>query len=166
MSLNANTQSTLSAAAIEQQIVADIKSCEELLMLLEQEQQALKDREPDQLESIIEKKTVCLEQLENSANKRTQWIRSFNNSEDQEGLWNQLIVELNRPELSEQWDKLKRLTTKCREKNEINGKVMARNQQVFSRLLTILRGQQNSVGLYTAKGSAYSASNSLKVGEA
>jgi len=157
--------SAMSADAVEQLISSDIAACESLLQLLDEEQNALKDRQIEALEPIIEKKTSFLLHLEQSAIKRQQWSQQAKIAADSSA-WQDLIEEFKRPGLLEQWRKLKALLDDCRDANEINGKLLARSQEMFERISNILRGQNQKVSLYGASGRTTQSANSSRVGEA
>lgn len=153
------------AAQIEAQISQDIQACELLLSLLAQEQDALKNREPDALAEIIEAKIPPLSHLEQSAQVRASWLQAAGQETTAEA-WLKMLSNSEQLSLKENWYKLKTLMTECRLKNEVNGKLLVRNQQVFGRLLDLLRGQNTSANLYTASGAAKGYSGSNIVGEA
>ncbi|ABD81478.1 flagella synthesis protein FlgN [Saccharophagus degradans] len=151
--------------AIQGQIVADIKACESLLTLFESEREALKIRDSDALEAILQNKNACIQILENSAKQRAIWSQQAAQNDPENG-WDTLIESLSHTQVKEQWGTLKELFKRCKEENEINGRLVARNQQVFGRLIEILRGQTNAPNLYNAKGSASSNAGSNRFGEA
>lgn len=143
----------------------DISACQNLLTLLDSERQALKARNPEQLEEVIHNKTILLLHLEQSAKQRSQWVTQSAAGQKSESLWLGLLRKLD-PALENSWLEFRELLKTCQEQNEINGKLLARNQQVFDRLLAIVRGQQENSPLYTAKGSRGGAYNFQKLGEA
>ncbi len=156
---------SVTAQQIETQIAGDINACETLIQLLDKEQEALRERDPEQLAEIIEAKIPPLSQLENSANVRAKWsIESC--GESSVDAWQEILQQTNQTKLKDDWNKLKGLTQECKMKNEVNGKLLIRNQQVYGRLLDLLRGQQHNTNLYTSNGSSTGLNNSNKVGEA
>lgn len=155
----------ISAAAVEKIITADISACERLLVLLEDENTALQERNLDTLQEIIEEKSIHLNHLEMSAKTRTQWMEGHQGDNlDKE--WQQLLAEFKQPSLAQAWEKLKQLQNTCRERNEINGRILTRSQQTYGRLLNILRGQNTSADLYTQSGAKTNNTSSCSVGEA
>ena len=66
----------------------------------------------------------------------------------------------------EAFEKGIKLTKECQHKNEVNGKILIRQQQVYARLLELLRGQTTAPNLYTASGAPTSTQGSFKVDEA
>lgn len=156
---------SVSTAIIAQQIHADIASCEALLSLFLKERDTLKARDAEQLDIIIQEKTTLLSQLENSAKLRTQWSRAHA-AGTLEQSWEGMIDELRDTDLKQKWERLKTLFAECKKENEVNGRLLARNQQVFGRLLEIVRGQTQAPSLYSAKGAASGYSGSNRFGEA
>lgn len=150
---------------LHQQIRSDIEACETLLSLLDKEQEALKKRDPDALATIVESKIPPLAHLEQSAKTRAMWLTSAGKEATSE-TWNALLERSQQKVLQEEWKKLKALTMDCKAKNEVNGKLLIRSQQVFSRLVELLRGQQTRTGLYNASGSATRGGSSHVFGEA
>lgn len=155
----------ISAKAIKQHIVNDIQACNTLLKLLDQEEDALKTRDAEALASIIEEKNPPLQHLEKSAQQRAMWANTPN-LEEQGTAWKTLLQELANEDLKKDWDTLKALTKQCQQKNEVNGKVLTRQKQVYGRLMELMRGQTKAPNLYTASGAASSSSRSIKVDEA
>lgn len=153
------------------QLETDISACESLITLLEQEREALSNRDMDALDTIIEGKAAQLKQLETSAQSRTAWARQYLGNdtgglEEIKNAWQNLLEDAAIPQLKERWETLKELQTTCKEKNEANGKILARNQKTFKRLLDIIRGQTATPDLYSAAGKSTSGHISHKVGEA
>lgn len=154
-----------SQTEIESQIHKDTQVCQALLDLLVLERQALKSKDLDQLEKIINEKAEHLLHLEHSAKLRTLWSEHLA-AQTPEAAWNDLLKQCNDSNLQGAWKDLKVLFKECQTANEINGKIMSRNHQTFSRLLAIFRGQSNAPGLYNSSGSSASGSSPQIVGEA
>lgn len=155
----------ITPSAIQNQIASDITACESLLELFESEREALKMRDSDSLDKILQDKSDYLQKLEQSAVMRQQWSRQVARN-DASVAWDELLNSLADTNVKEQWTMLKALFKRCKEENEINGRLVARNQQVFGRLIEILRGQTAAPNLYNANGSASAGAGSNKFGEA
>lgn len=155
----------LTTEAAKNHLRQDISACQTLLRLLDAERQALKARDTQQLEDVIQNKTALLLHLEQSAKQRGLWVSLSGAKQKSETLWLGLLRQLD-PALERTWGEFKELLKVCQEQNEINGKLLARNQQVFDRLLAIVRGQSENNPLYTAKGNRGSGYNFHKLGEA
>lgn len=153
------------AAAVAEQIAQDTAACQALLQLMQAEREALQKRDADTLGNVIEQKAHYLQQLERSAKTRTTWAQQVQ-AADPDSAWHQLLHNLRQPELQQQWNALKELMVECRQQNETNGKLLARSQHTFGRLLNIMRGQSEAPSLYTAKGARTGGSSSHNFGEA
>lgn len=153
------------ATTVAEQIAQDTTACQALLQLMQAEREALQKRDADTLGNIIEQKAHFLEQLERSAVIRTQWAQQVQ-AADADSAWHQILHSLRQPELQQQWDALKALMVDCRQQNETNGKLLARSQHTFGRLLNIMRGQSEAPALYTAKGGRTGGNSSHNFGEA
>ncbi|SMF36142.1 flagella synthesis protein FlgN [Alteromonadaceae bacterium Bs31] len=150
---------------------ADIAACESLLELLEQERSALGERDTETIEALLEQKAEQLSILEASAQTRTRWSKQYLSADavDQEPLkraWQSLLDQAEHPQLVQLWEHLKELQQACKAANEVNGKILARNQKTFGRLLEIVRGQTATPKLYSAAGKSTASHISQKVGEA
>ncbi len=155
----------VTAEQIENQIAADIRACETLLTLMDQEREALKGRDADKLAEIIESKVAPLNHLEASAVQRCRWAE-VSSLEQASEAWQKLLSSLNRETLQRDWERLKELTDRCKKANEINGKLLVRNQQVFGRLVDLMRGQTSAPPLYNTYGAKTGGQGSHKIGEA
>lgn len=160
------TQAALTQDTLQQHIRQDLSACRNLLQLLEQEREALKNRDVDKLEDIIQNKSANLIHLEQSAKLRSAWVaKQQKPSEKADVVW-QTLVRATKPDMLREWEEFRTLLRECQEQNEINGKLLARNQQVFARLLAIVRGKDSTDPLYNAKGGRGAGYNFQKLGEA
>jgi len=155
----------LTVETIMAQIESDTKACEALITLFDDERQALKERNLDALDKILEHKSAYLLTLEKSANTRFSWAKQYAQSPSSD-TWEALLTQLKQPALIQAWNELKTLFARCKQQNEINGRLIARNQQVFTRLVEIVRGQTQAPTLYGSSGAASSYTGSHSVGEA
>ncbi len=146
-------------------VEADIHACEQLLKLMASERDALKDRDMDALQTIIDDKSHNLQLLEDHAKERTRWAALSNPHQPIENAWLD-ILKTNCPEMVPRWDSLKDTLIQCRAQNEVNGKLLSRNQQIFTRLLNAVRGQVEPSNLYTANGAKSAHGASHNIGEA
>lgn len=158
--------SAFNSGNINHMLQTDLASAQALLKLLSEERDALKERDHAKLEQIIQAKALHLQHLEGSANTRSQWSRALRaNTQNSEHTFTQMLGELG-PEVKTAWSQLKDLLAQCRHENEVNGKILARNQKTFSRLLSILRGQNAAPNLYNNKGGRKSDMQGQRLGEA
>lgn len=156
---------TVTHAQAHENIQQSLQACQKLLILLEDERNALKARDTQELERVIKDKSSSLLALEQSAKQRMAWLNSDPTDDALEQKWMAQIDALS-PQLSEQWGQFKALLEDCRTHNEINGKMLARNQQVFKRLVAIVRGQTDQQPLYSPKGNRGAVKAYQKLGEA
>ena len=160
------TQTALTLEIARQHIRQDIHACQNLLALLSTEREALKTRDIQQLEDVIQNKASTLLHLEQSAKQRSLWVAQETKTQQKsETVWLGLLRKLDL-QAERDWAEFKELLKQCQEQNEINGKLLARNQQVFARLLAIMRGQGESSPLYTPKGNRGGGYDFQKLGEA
>lgn len=160
---------SLNPRTLQDNVAQDIDSCTTLLSLLDEEREALKNRDVDTLERIIREKAQCLTTLEHSAQQRSNIVHDLpaarQNSADQQTLWKDLLQEKS-PQVLGEWEKLGELIKQCQAENEINGRLLSRNKQVFNRILSIMRGQTQSDNLYTAGGNKGAGGGGHFLGEA
>lgn len=164
--LNPDTAPSLNADEILRHIESDITLCTQLLSTLQEEQSALKNRDVEAVEALIEKKVPILEALEQSAKLRQSWSLTAGSSEHDEAQWTTMLSSLGNSPVKKQWDKLKSLYAQVRDQNEINGKLLSRHQGTLNRLLDIMRGKTASPSVYNATGYSSSKSQSNTLGEA
>ena len=161
----------MTVQTVSQQVEQDLNCCESLLDLLQQEREALQNRELDQLETIIDQKAEHLGTLERSAQIRARWIQKYHQSPTEadqdtaETVWQRSLTKID-PQLLSRWETLKGLIKRCRDENEVNGRALSRNQQTFGKLLNIMRGQVSQGVTYTASGGQNGNMNSSSLGEA
>ncbi|MFL0799131.1 MAG: flagellar protein FlgN [Agarilytica sp.] len=155
----------ITADTIQTQISGDIHACNTLLELLDKEQDALQSRDAESLAEIIDQKLQPLTHLEESAKQRASWA-NISEPEKFSEKWNAMLSKLATGTIKDDWETLKKLTKECQYKNEVNGKILGRQQQVYGRLLELMRGQTKAPTLYTASGTATSNQSSFKVDEA
>lgn len=155
------TAPTPSAQQIASNVEQDTQACHKLLELLEAERTALAERNLERLEEIIREKANHLTQLEKGATQRTLWLQSEQNpsAADAASRWEQLLAR-SAPALSRHWQDFRNLLSRCQSENDINGKLLARNQQVFARIISIVRGQQNNLDTYSASAKSKPAKSS------
>ena len=150
---------------LENHIIKDKDSCARLHKLLLEEQEALKNRKPEVIENILEKKTALLLLLESSAKTRLSWAQSVS-KEPLQKTWEEILNESNKPSLKVEWEALKVTTERCKQQNEINGKLLASGKKALGRVLDVFRGKTANPSLYNAYGSSSTQSQTNKVGEA
>lgn len=133
--------------------------------LLDQEYQALQQRNLEQLQALVEQKTEALQQLEENNQTRNQLFISAGITPDKAGL-QAFKAELNETDaiaFSTLWNELEKVLLQVNDKNKRNELIITRNSRNLEQLLSILRGQNQKNTLYDQSGEKgnYSAQNSL-----
>ncbi|MDM8347701.1 flagellar export chaperone FlgN [Pseudomonas sp. sp1636] len=130
----------------------DIGSAEQLLALIDDEFQALGERDLARLQGILENKQPLLAQLDQHGQARSQLLLSLQLSADHSGL--QALAERSSQgaELLERSDQLHRLLERCQTANLRNGRLIRSSQASTSNMLGILRGGETP-SLYDSRGS-------------
>lgn len=137
--------------SLRELIKVDLVQASELLKTLQLEREALKEREFDQVVSIVERKAQLLDQLDKNSQERQSLLKQagFNGDELQiKGV----IEQLNDKNLQQDWNELLEVVKQCKQENAVNGKMVARGRQTLGNLLNLLRGQVNAPQLYDDKG--------------
>ncbi|MDZ7924519.1 MAG: flagellar protein FlgN [Marinagarivorans sp.] len=178
-----NIDETQAAKILKRNIQVSTQCCENLLQMLQQEQTFLKTRNFDQLDILITKKSELLKQLEQCVIQREQWITSIKKTSgtsiqktsiQDKNTENTSSAEVTasfalwakKNNLADAWRNHQTLSKSCQHANEVNGKLMLRNQATHKQLLDILRGNQGSGALYTEKGTKNSGPSRNTLGEA
>ena len=133
--------------------------------LLDQEYQALQQRNLEQLQALVEQKTEALQQLEENNQTRNQLFISAGITPDKAGL-QAFKAELNETDaiaFSTLWNELEKVLLQVNDKNKRNELIITRNSRNLEQLLSILRGQNQKNTLYDQSGEKgnYSAQNRL-----
>lgn len=132
--------------------------CAALMTLLDQENQALKDRNIEILTQVTQFKQEKLMGLEALAKQRQQLLRSFKpqGATDKQTLdfMIQKAPANIKNEFASRWYALAESLQACQEKNEVNGRLIYRSRRVVEKLLSGLRGHRESVSVYNKKGQA------------
>lgn len=144
----------------------DLTTSLALLHLLEREQEALQERDPEVLRELLEEKTGLLNTLDAGAQQRAEILTELNRPTDKHA-WESLLDALGDNDLKEHWESLKDTIVECQEINEINGKIIARSQQSVHSLMQILKGKADSPSLYTQNGRSdtigFGGNNSIQI---
>ncbi|MBS7663092.1 flagellar export chaperone FlgN [Pseudomonas lalucatii] len=131
----------------------DIATAERLLALLDDEFQALGERDLPRLQSILTDKQPLLESLDQHGKSRSQLLLDLQLSADRAGL--QALAERapQGSELLARGDALSALLERCQAANLRNGRLIRASQASTSSMLGILRGGETP-NVYDSRGSA------------
>ncbi len=122
-----------------------------IITLLHEEAELLKQRKPQELESLLLDKNQFLAELATSARQRRQWLEQLG-ADANESNWMALLQENGGQKLLQNWHDFNERLQQCHHLNNINGKMIARGRQTINRLLDIARGQTDTPRLYTSNG--------------
>ncbi|NQD93594.1 flagellar protein FlgN [Pseudomonas sp. CrR25] len=131
----------------------DIGSAERLLELIENEFQALSERDLPRLQGILADKQPLLALLDQHGKARSQLLSSLQLSADRSGL--QALAERSSQgaELLARGEELNALLERCQAGNLRNGRLIRSSQASTHSILGILRGGETP-SLYDSRGSA------------
>ncbi len=141
-------------STIQDLVLADSNHTEILLALLQEERNALEQRDTPKLDSSNQQKTQVLKQIESNARQRTALLGQAGFSQDKEGLnaYFDSLQNTQAKKIKNDFSRLEIQLGKCQELNNINGVILHRSQQNISRLLHIFRGQTSGSSTYDSTG--------------
>jgi len=129
-------------------------SLSELYKILLQEQNALSEKQLDNLEKITQQKTALTQKIEVAEQHRVGICTELNIQPDKKslGIWLQTQPKLIKQQIAKRWKRITYLGQKCTTQNQING-IMVAHQQRFTRdALSVLRGTVSGQDEYSEKG--------------
>ena len=129
----------------------DIGHAQRLLELMDEEFQAMGERDLARLEKLLADKQPLLAQLDQHGRQRSQLLASLQLSADRAGL--QKLAERSAlgADLLDRSDELGELLERCKASNERNGRLIRANRASVSSMLGILRGG-DTPSLYDSRG--------------
>ncbi|RED01882.1 flagella synthesis protein FlgN [Ectopseudomonas oleovorans] len=130
----------------------DIDLSEQLLALIEQEFQALSERQLDRLEALLGTKQILLKQLDQHAQQRTALLQAHGLRADLQGLQALAARQPDGEELLALSSRLAQLMEQCKAHNVRNGQIIQANRFVVGKLLNVLQGT-SAPTLYNRRGS-------------
>jgi flagella synthesis protein FlgN len=130
----------------------DISASQQLLALIQDEFNALGERDLPQLEQILERKLPLLSLLEQHGRERSELLQSLQLSTDQKGLEELATRSQQGSDLLARSAQLSELLEQCRAANLLNGRVIRTSQTAANSVLSILRGTETP-NLYDSRGS-------------
>ena len=151
--------------SIHQAIIHDLHASRELLDLLEQEREAMEQRNRKELTDIVSAKTECMQRIDQQAVCRYHILENLHR-EGSEQEWKALVLEQTNDAIKEDWQQLIDTLHQCRHLNEVNGRLISRGQQTLGKLLSILRGQLDPPQLYNQRGTPESRNSTYSVTKA
>ena len=131
-----------------------VNAANAVLEKLKYERDALEQRNFDAVTLLQKDKHSLLSQLNDAEAARQQLVRNMELDLGQAGFdefcthvpnqWRNAFIAL--------WEERKELLSRCRDANEINGRILYHTNQASERIMATLRGQNASQYVYTAKG--------------
>ncbi|HSH71434.1 MAG TPA: flagellar protein FlgN [Methylophilaceae bacterium] len=137
----------------------DSKLVNQLLAVLSREQTNLVMADIDAIESLLEEKSVLLQQMNLTAKARYEALAvgGFEASELGMGVW---LKQQSKPAVNDAWADFQKALSQAKEMNRLNGmlinKHFTRNQQ----MLNHLQGNSSAGGVYGRDGQAKPQANS------
>ncbi|UVE16401.1 flagellar protein FlgN [Pseudomonas sp. LS44] len=131
----------------------DIGAAKQLLELIDAEYQALSERDLPRLENLLSDKKPLLTQLAHHGNERSQLLASLELPPDQAGLEAVASQSAQGVELLTRSAELAALLEDCQTANLRNGRIIRASHTSVTSVLSILRGGNETPGLYDSHGS-------------
>jgi flagella synthesis protein FlgN len=131
----------------------DIGNAEQLLELIDNEFQALSDRDLPRLHEILANKQPLLVLLDQHGQARSQLLLGLQLSADRRGLEALAARSTHGAELLARSDALSALLERCQAANLRNGRLIRSSQTSTNSILGILRGAETP-SLYDSRGGA------------
>jgi flagella synthesis protein FlgN len=132
--------------------ISDIGTAEQLLELIDNEFQALTERDLPRLDTLLNEKQPLLALLQQHGNERSRLLQSAGLSADKEGLSALAGTSSVGGQLLTRSEVLSALLQRCQEANLRNGRLIRSNQASVRSVLGILRGGETP-GIYDSRGS-------------
>jgi flagellar biosynthesis/type III secretory pathway chaperone len=148
------------ARAFVATVEANAHGLRALLDLLARERQAIIDRDPETLDSIVRDKLDLLQQIEHGASARERLLQAAGLDKAPDG-GDRLVRRLNEPALTAAWQHLLALGDQAATENDRNGQLIAQGQRMTRAALDILTGrpsQQDTYGGVRRRGASAGAS--------
>lgn len=138
--------------ALSELFISDIGTAQQLLELLDNEFQALTERDLPRLDSLLSTKQPLLALLQQHGSARSRLLLSAGQPANQEGLTALAAGSAMGEQLLARSEELSILLQRCQEANLRNGRLIRANQASVASVLGILRGGETP-GLYDSRGS-------------
>ncbi|UTF60823.1 flagella synthesis protein FlgN [Gilvimarinus sp. DA14] len=148
---------------VREMLARDQQAAEQLLTLLQQESEILKQRDHEALATLVEAKSEYINILEAHAGERTALLKSLSLPADSNGWLSYMQNQTELTPMISAWEELQQTLAHCKKRNEINGKLIGRSQQTLKRLVNLIKGKTESSELYNAKGGTTNSSLSNTV---
>lgn len=138
-------------------IAAEAGLVSAFVLLLKEEQEALKAGNADALPAIVERKTETVHKLAPVSSARNSELARAGLAPDRAGIDAWLSKHPMDKDVRQQWTKLQILAAEAKELNRVNGELIRIHMQNNSQALETLLSTSNRQELYSADGLAASA---------
>jgi flagella synthesis protein FlgN len=133
-------------------LVMEAEIVERFVLLLEQEQDALKSGQTDPLPGLADAKAPLTVELNQLAVRRNQFLASLGLGADKDGV-EALLQREPSAKLSANWERMRSAVTKARELNDLNGQLInMRLQYTQQALHTLMATQRQTEQFYGKNG--------------
>lgn len=129
---------------------ADVVSA--FVLLLKEEQAALKLGEAEVLPKIIERKSATVDELAPLSTARNAALAGAGLASDRAGIEAWLKKQPNDKAVRQNWEKLQFLAAEAKELNRVNGELVGLHMRHNTEILESLRSKANRQDLYGANG--------------
>ena len=129
---------------------ADVVSA--FVLLLQEEQEALKTGQADDLQGIIERKSTATQKLAPLSIARNATLTRAGLAPDRNGIDAWLQKQPADKAVRQNWDKLQSLAAEAKELNRLNGELIRLRMQHNAQALEALLSHANRQDLYSADG--------------
>lgn len=161
MQLSSDQQQQLS-----QLLHGELDATQHMLEILQQEHQALVEKDADKITQSSEEKLAQLKELEAQFLRRDHFLESLGVNSKESGLASLLQALAAENPLTLQWQRLQQLAEELQRQNDINGSIVTLSQRHISMALDILTGQTGSTPTYGPSGKTSSNKSSGRVAKA
>lgn len=124
-----------------------------LFALLQAEEARLRERDSDGIAAAARDKLEQVQNVERSSAALNSLLAEKGLKADRSGL----AACLTTPELQQQWNNIAAHLEACGQLNRVNGGVIEVSRHVVERVLTLMRGELDAGGLYSAAGKVNSS---------
>lgn len=143
----------------------DDKDLKQLEAVLKKENEALRTRDLKVMEDVLKVKTSLLSSIEQRSKHKSEILIALGYLPQSMTL-DGFLTQLNNEPLKRVWAYLRQKLQDCKTLNSINGKVVSHSQMRVSKMMQIVRGQNNQASLYTATGKQSSSASAYRIASA
>lgn len=150
-------------AMLGRQLDQDHAIAAALIQLLQEERQALAERDYPRFEQLLATKTRHLQCLEQGQQQRRQWLQHTGLPSERAALEQ---AEIAAPEIAMRWHELAAAWQECQQLNQGNEQIAQRTRLVVNRVLDLLHGNSGGTMLYDATGQTRARGTGQPLGDA